>query len=139
MCKELVKIFDGNNLKNKVIISFLLCNVINSEKIKIIHVWEHWVWRYFNAIAISKVNEWLFGLLLLPSFLDPCKYRKCPWNSHLYVGMLITHLRIRQSSLASCRKQWFQQNFFVPLIKIFGSVSVCAFLNVHRDVFDFYL
>ena len=42
-----------------------------------------------KVIAISKVNECLFGFLLLPSFLDPHNYRKGLWNSHLSVGMLI--------------------------------------------------
>ena len=34
---------------------------------------------------ISRVNEWIFSLLLLPSFLPYLP-------SHLYVGKLITHL-----------------------------------------------
>ena len=55
-----------------------------------------------NAVGISKANEWVFGLLLLPLFLHPHNYWKGPWNSHLYVVMLITHFRIYIRSLWKC-------------------------------------
>ena len=55
-----------------------------------------WMWkknhskqRYLQAIAISKMNNCLFGLLLLPSFLDPPSYWKGPWNSRLYIKVFI--------------------------------------------------
>ena len=45
-----------------------------------------------KAVAIRKMSECFFGLLLLPLLLDPHNYWQDPLNSFLFVGMFITPL-----------------------------------------------